>query len=146
MMFGNQLIYGTGLIIVMVIFHVIILMWLAAILKRWEISYQIFDSTFGTMLAFGFSVFIIIGIHTAEAWFWAYIYVALGEFSGIQDALYFSVATSTTLGYGDVVLSEQWRLLGSFEAMGGLLLFGASTAFLVGLMRYVFSDTNSGAG
>lgn len=119
MMFNNQLIYGTGLIIVMVIFHVIILIWLASLLKRWEAGYQIFDSTFGTMLAFGFSVFIIIGVHTSEAWFWAYIYLALGEFTSIHDALYFSVATSTTLGYGDVVLSGQWRLLGSFEAMGG---------------------------
>jgi hypothetical protein len=48
-MFDNQLIYGTGLIVV--IFHVIILMWLAAILKRCKLSYQIFDSASGTMLA-----------------------------------------------------------------------------------------------
>jgi hypothetical protein len=91
-------------------------------------------------------VFIIIGIHTEEAGLWAYTYLALGEFSAIQDALYILVATSTTLDYGDVVLSEQWRLLGSFEVMSGLLLFGASTAFLVGLMRYVFSDETRGQG
>ena len=39
-------------------------------------------------------------------------------------------------------MSEQWRLLSSFEAMGGWLLFGASTAFLMGLMRYVFNDVS----
>ena len=92
---------------------------------------------YGTMIitavGLGTSVFFIIGINTIEAWFWAYIYLLLGEFQTINDALYFSISTATTVGYGDVVMSEQWRLLSSFEAMGWWLLFGPSTVFFNGI-------------
>ena len=138
----TQLIYGTMIITAVVIFHVSILVFLARLLKRWHDNYSLFDNVKGAIVGLGTSVFFIIGIHTIEAWFWAYIYLLLGEFQTINDALYFSISTATTVGYGDVIMSEQWRLLSSFEAMGGWLLFGASTAFLMGLMRYVFNDVS----
>ncbi len=62
------------------------------------------------------------------------------EFDDLTKALYFSVTTSTTLGYGDITLSPQWQLLSTFEAIAGLLLFGASTAFLLALMKNLFDD------
>ena len=62
----------------------------------------------------------------------------------MKDALYFSVVTSTTLGYGDMLLSERWRLLSTFEAMGGLILFGVSTAYLLALLRR-FLDSDGAA-
>ncbi len=64
----------------------------------------------------------------------------LGEFTDIGDALYFSVVTSTTLGYGDITPSNEWRFLSSIEAIGGLILFGASTAFMLGVMKLLFDD------
>ena len=86
----------------------------------------------------GVAVFGIIGIHTVSAWGWAGVYVTLGEFTDLGEALYFSVVTSTTLGYGDLTLTGRWQLLASFEAMGGLILFGLSTAFLLGVTRNLF--------
>ena len=56
---------------------------------------------------------------------------ALGALPNIETALYFSTATFSTIGYGDVVLSSDWRLLGSLEGISGLLLIGWSTAYLV---------------
>lgn len=88
----------------------------------------------------------IVGIHTVEAWGWAAIYYALGEFTEFERSLYFSVVTATTLGYGDITLSDRWQLLSTFEAMGGLLLFGASTAFLLGVMRHLFEETSGTNG
>ena len=87
-----------------------------------------------------FAVLAILAIHTAEAWFWAMIYMSLGEFSVFRQALYFSAVTSTTLGYGDITLSEKWQLLSTIEAMGGLILFGASAGFFLNLMRWVFEN------
>ena len=81
----------------------------------------------------------IIALHTIEIWLWALTFMLLGEFADLSTALYFSTVTATTLGYGDLVLSPDWQLLGSFEAMGGLILFGASTAFLLALVGRVFS-------
>jgi hypothetical protein len=39
----------------------------------------------------------------------------------------------TTLGYGDIVMSRAWRLLGPLEAVAGMLMFGVSTAVLFGV-------------
>ena len=81
------------------------------------------------------AVLALLAIHTLEAWCWAVVYRALGEFRTLESALYFSVVTATTLGYGDLVLSERWRLLSTFEAMGGLMLFAVSAAYLVAVMK-----------
>ena len=93
----------------------------------------------GLILLLGIAVLGLIAIHTASAWAWAGVFLTVGEFTELSKALYFSVVTSTTLGYGDITLSERWQLLASFEAMGGLILFGASTAFLLGVTRSWFS-------
>ena len=52
-------------------------------------------------------------------------------FGTLEQALYFSITSFTTLGFGDVVLEPGWRLLAGMTATHGLLLFGLSTAFLV---------------
>ena len=59
---------------------------------------------------------------------WAGLFVLLGEFDSFTTALYFSGVNFTTLGYGDIVMSAQWRLLGPLEAANGILMFGVSTA------------------
>ncbi len=72
-----------------------------------------------------------------EASVWASVYLALGAISGFEEALYFSTVTYTTLGFGDVVLGEQWRLLSSFEAANGVIIFGWTTALIVVALRQI---------
>ncbi len=55
----------------------------------------------------------------------------LGTFDAFEPARYFSVVSFTTLGFGDIVLAAEWRLLSGLSAANGLLVFGLSTAFLV---------------
>lgn len=119
-------------------FHVICLVVLAGMLKRVEASGKLGDGNSKIIILLAIALLFIIGIHTIEAWSWAAVYLSIGEFSELPEALYFSVVTLTSLGYGDITLSSQWQILGTFEAMGGLILFGASTAFLLGLMRKLF--------
>lgn len=76
-----------------------------------------------------------------EIIFWALTYIQLEEFDNLTSAIYFSIVTSTTLGYGDIVLSEKAQLLSGFEAIGGLILFGVSTAFFIRLVS-VFFETD----
>ncbi len=80
-------------------------------------------------------------VHTVEIWIWAVLYLWLGEFESMERALYFSTATFTTLGYGDITLHERWQLLSSFEAANGIILFGVSTAFVFGAIRKLFEVT-----
>jgi Ion channel len=51
------------------------------------------------------------------------------------DRLYFAFVNYTTLGYGDVIPVERWRLLGPMTAMNGVLLFGWSTAVIFEVLR-----------
>ena len=136
---SNQLLLGTALIVVNAVFHVSCLVWLADLLKKVGTSERFIPSRKGLILLLGIAVMGLIAIHTVAAWAWAVVYMVVGEITELNQALYFSVVTSTTLGYGDITLSERWQLLASFHAMGGLILFGASTAFLLAVTRSWFS-------
>lgn len=131
---------GTNIICVTVVFHVIGLVSLAAIMKTIDKKLTNVAALLKMVLLLGTCVFSVLFLHVVEAWAWAGVYMILGEFDTIERALYFSIVTSTTLGYGDITLSEQWQLLSTFEAMGGLILFGATTAFLLGIMGEMFEN------
>jgi hypothetical protein len=61
---------------------------------------------------------------------WALLYMLLAVFPDTETALYFSGVTFTSLGYGDVVLPPDSRLLAPLQAANGLIMFGISTALL----------------
>lgn len=75
---------------------------------------------------------------------WAGAYIALGEFDAIEPAVYFSNVTYTTVGYGDIVLSPGRRLLASFEATNGILMFGWTTAVVIAAVQRVIRTHGSG--
>jgi hypothetical protein len=75
-------------------------------------------------------VVLILTIHFIEAALWGIGLHMLRIFPDFETAIYFSAASYTTVGYGDVVLPERWRLLGPLVAMLGMLMFGWSTGVL----------------
>lgn len=133
-MLFQQLVLGSAMVALCVAIHVGAIVVLLGILRRhaghWmERSY--YGGATWTM------VVIVLGLlfaHTIEIWAWASLYIHLGEFPNLTDSLYFSTVTFTTLGYGDIVLSERWQLLSSLEAAGGIILFGLSTGVAVAAM------------
>ena len=68
--------------------------------------------------------------HLIEMAVWAVLFVACGEFHNFGVAYYHSAVNYTTLGYGDLIMSARWRLLGPLEAANGILMFGVSTAMI----------------
>ncbi len=66
---------------------------------------------------------------------WARIFLGFGEFDNFATAFYHSTVNFTTLGYGDVVMSDQRRLLGALEAANGVLMFGLTTSLLFAVMQ-----------
>jgi hypothetical protein len=76
--------------------------------------------------------------HMVEIAIWAVLFDACGEFTGLAPAFYHSAMNYTSLGYGDVVMSVSWRLLGPLEAAVGLLMFGVSTAMIFAVMQRLF--------
>jgi Ion channel len=73
--------------------------------------------------------------HLFEITIWALVFVFCGEFAQFAGAFYHSATNYTTLGYGDVVMTPSWRLLGPLEAADGMLMFGVSTAIIVSVVQ-----------
>lgn len=73
----------------------------------------------------------LFAVMTIEVWLWAGLYRLLGILPDFDTALYFSTTTFSTIGYGDIEPSHDWRILAALEGVNGFLLIGWSTAYLV---------------
>ena len=82
-------------------------------------------------------VFFMFLVALLEVSTWAAVFLMVGAISDLEPALYFSTVTFATLGYGDITLNESWRLLGSFEAANGVILFGWTTALIFTFVQRV---------
>jgi voltage-gated potassium channel len=81
---------------------------------------------------------VLLMLHIVEVLLWASVYISLPGHAGLSnyaEAVYFSMVTLTTLGYGDITLSVQWQLLAGMEAMVGILVFGLTTATLFAVIQ-----------
>ena len=73
--------------------------------------------------------------HAVEIAIWAIVLGQCGEFTRFTEAFYHSAVNYTSLGYGDIVMSASWKLLGPVEAANGLLMFGVSTAMIFAVIQ-----------
>ncbi len=89
------------------------------------------------------SIAVVILAHTIQVWTWAFSFVALGAIDEFGRAIYFSLVTYTTVGYGDVTVGPKFRVFGAMASVTGLLNFGLSTAFLVGLFTRMLEDEDA---
>jgi hypothetical protein len=83
------------------------------------------------LVGVGFGLF---ALHTLEIWAYAALYLLLQATPTFEGALYFSTVTYATIGYGDLTLGQQWRILGAIEGANGVILLGWSTAFFVSVV------------
>jgi hypothetical protein len=95
---------------------------------------------------FGFATYVISMVllilfvgHLVQIAIWATLFIYLGEFSDFLTAFYHSTVNFASLGYGDIVMSEKWRLLGALEASNGVLMFGLSAGTMLSVMTNLFS-------
>jgi hypothetical protein len=86
------------------------------------------------------TVLVLMAAHTAEVFVWSVAYDFTGAAPDGADLAYFAFVNYTTLGYGDIIPTARWRLLGPMTAMNGVLLFGWSTAVIFEVLRKTFSE------
>jgi voltage-gated potassium channel Kch len=79
----------------------------------------------------------IILLHLVEIAVWAFFYTWKHAMPDLQSALYFSAVTYTTTGYGDLLLPNEWRMVGGVEALTGILMCGWSAAFFVAVVSRI---------
>ena len=87
-------------------------------------------------------VLVMFGASLIESLIWAGTFIFMGALENFEEAFYFSMVTFTTLGYGDVTLTDSYRLLASMEAANGIIIFGWSTAIIMAaVQRFYFKSS-----
>lgn len=87
------------------------------------------------MVVLSLSLIWTLGMMTLSVWVWAVALYELQIFVAFEASVYFALVAFTTLGFGDILLPVEWRLLGGMAAANGLLMFGMLTAILVEILR-----------
>jgi Ion channel len=81
------------------------------------------------------AILIAFAAHLVEIAVWAGLFLICGEFTAFGAAFDHSAVNYTTLGYGNVVMTPSWRLLGPLEAADGMLMFGVTTAMIFAVIQ-----------
>jgi len=87
------------------------------------------------------TVLVLMAAHLSEVVVWASAYAVLDAAPNGSDVVYFAFVNYTTLGYGDITPTEDWKLLGPMTAMNGVLLFGWSTAVIFQVLSKAMQNT-----
>lgn len=86
------------------------------------------------------AVYILVAAHTIQIWMWSVSFLMISGLPDLTTSFYFATVTYTTLGYGDIVLGPEARIVPTFCAVTGLLAFGISTAFLMGVLTRILPE------
>jgi hypothetical protein len=88
-------------------------------------------------LLLGLFVWIVL-LHLIQVSLWAIVFWRARELPTLETAVYFSLVTYTTIGFGDVVLGPGWRVLAGIEGLAGIILIGWSTAFVFAVVNRMY--------
>ena len=129
---------AAAIVCVCLLFHVAGMLWMAdLIMSRPEYRERAATRRhYSTTIIAVFSGIIL--LHVGEASLWALFYYSRSLFSNFETSLYFSLVSFASIGYGDVLLPEKWRLVGAIEGISGILLCGVSTAFIFAIVNAMF--------
>ncbi len=132
-----QIAFGTGLLLINITVAALAAFLLEALFQRghqWLIAPPQRPKLLLLLIGVGIWVLAVI---TAGVWIWAAALFGLGAFATLEEAVYFSLVAFSTLGLGDVIPPQEWRILAVMASVNGFLSFGLLTALLVEALRQV---------
>ena len=134
----QQILLGSGLLTVCAVVHVLAVALSVPLFKSLATIVPEGKNPLRRIILFLLlTVAVLLGAHTVQIWVWAATFMLASELPDVATSFYFSAVTYTTLGYGDVILAEDARIVATFCAITGLLTFGISTAFMIGVLSKV---------
>lgn len=89
----------------------------------------------GVLALFGIITIVLMG-NLLQIMLWGMLFLWLGEFSTLKEAVYHSGVNFATLGYGDIVMSEKWKMFGVLEAVNGAMMIGLSGASMLAVLQH----------
>lgn len=88
-------------------------------------------------LAMGTTTLMAIVLHALEVGIWAIAFLEIHAVSDFKSTMLYSLGAMTTYGHVNLLLAENWRMLGAMEALDGWLLFGLTSAFLFWMIQQI---------
>ena len=125
-----QILTGTLMIVVTTAFGALIIACSESLAARWFSRQRKRDNAFVIKSVMSSTLTFVVAL-TVMVWLWALLFWGLSIFPELEPSLYFSLVAFTTLGFGDVILPNEWRLLAGFIAANGFILFGLGTAYMM---------------
>lgn len=127
-----QILLGSLLLIVCGLLHIAIATRLVTLLRvQAAMKSSRRRLGFVRLMSIVFAAFVL--SHTLQVYIWAAGIWSVGALQGYEAPIYFALVTYTTVGYGDVTLDPDYRIFGAMASVTGILMFGLTTAFLVGV-------------
>ena len=134
----TQIALGSAILVGGTMMQIVVIIWVTRALAQSKAFSS--QPNISTIFKNSSVVFVpLILAHTVHIYSWAIALWVVGALPGYEEPIYFSIATYTTVGYGDVTLSKGFRIFGSMAGVHGILAFGLTTAFLVGILSRVIS-------
>ena len=107
--------------------------------KLYKLPYDKFNRDTARILIMTSLFLLLLNCSQAILWALMYFYVPnMTEFESLEQAIYFSFVTFTTLGYGDITVHTDFRILSGIEAINGMLIIGWSTALMYSTMQAIW--------
>jgi hypothetical protein len=145
----KSILIGTGLLVLTVGIHAVgSNFWIEFVMRRYADRDGTWRGRDTLPILMGTAMMLLL-LHFVEVMVWALTYLSLpadANFDSFEQAVYFSLVTFTTLGYGDITLGPEWRVLSGLEAMNGILLFGWTTALLFVVVQRNWRVRHHGGG
>lgn len=98
------------------------------------------------LLQMAISVSFLTLLHGAQCTIWAatfYFNPNIDNLYSFQEAIYFSLITFTTVGYGDIVIDSEWKIMAGLEAINGIMMVGWSTALMFSYLQIILKKNIS---
>ena len=124
-----------GMVVATTILHTLVTSVQADLVHSKRISAWYSHSSNRRLVMIAIGALLTVSTLFLEILLWAWVYRHVGAIQGLEDSLYFSGITFTTVGYGDITLAKCWQLLSVGEAVNGVLMAGWSTALLIVLVQ-----------
>ncbi len=142
-MLSLKVLAGLGMMVLTIVIHALFMVTGAKVAK-WRRSRfgRVGGEIVKAFLLSVLTIWMFLAIYL-EAWLWALLYYLNPMISSLPDletAFYFSMVTFTTLGFGDVVLTGQWRSLASIQAANGVIIFGWTTALIFYFIQNIYKE------
>ncbi len=127
-----QIVIGLTVVILSVIIQVIFIEFIAGrLVRRYGSKPDSNVSFFEFVLSLSIvNLRLLLGLLTIVT-LWAVLLLSLGIYNSMEESFYFSLVAFTTLGFGDVILPDKWRILAGFIATNGFIIFGLNTAVVL---------------